>query len=79
MFDGVLGDRTDPLMQEWVQLDNKITERLFANKFQHEGHVKDLRDNDLHDNYHDSLRMCMFEYVLSLNDSALFETRSSCH
>lgn len=67
MFDGILGDRTDPLMQEWVELDKKISERLFANKFAHEGHAKALRDN-----YYDSLRKSLYEYVKSLNDTALF-------
>ena len=42
-YDGLLGDREDPIMQDWVHLDNKISERMYCNGFAHEGRVKELR------------------------------------
>lgn len=72
MFDGLLGDRTDSLMQDWVDFDKKLKARLWADGLRHEGHVAVLRAN-----YHTSLRQSMYEYVKSLNDTALFGTNKS--
>ena len=66
MYDGILGDRSDPLMQDWVQLDKKISARLFANGLKHEGRVEVLRKN-----YYECVRNTMSEYVSDLNDIAL--------
>ena len=67
-FDGILGDRTDPLMQDWVAIDQQINARLFAdNTLQVSETVRVMRDKYM------PLRLAMFEYVSSLNDSVLFE------
>ena len=66
-YDGLLGDREDPIMQDWVHLDNKISERLYCNGFAHEGRVKELREN------YDNIRKSMFEKIASLNDTMLFK------
>lgn len=68
-FDGILGDRTDPLMQDWVALDNQINSRLFASNSAHSvsEQIKLLRDQYM------SLRVTIFDYVASLNDQILFQ------
>ena len=67
-FDGVLGDRTDPLMQAWVAVDQQIKARIFAdNTLQVSETVRVLRDKYM------PLRLAMSEYVLSLNDPVLFQ------
>ena len=68
-FDGILGDRTDPLMQDWVALDNQINSRLFVIDSAHSvsEQIMMLRDQYM------SLRVIMFNYVASLNDHILFQ------
>ena len=69
-FDGILGDRTDPLMQNLVELDKQIWARLFAhNSDSVHTHLKVLRDN------YTPIRLNMFDYVKSLNDQALFDNQ----
>lgn len=67
-FDGVLGDRTDPLMQDWVALDNQIKYRLFGINSPHlvSEQIKLMRDQYM------SLRVAIFDYIASLNDQVLF-------
>ena len=70
LFDGLLGDRTDPLMQDWVALDNQVKRRLFNRctpKVPAE--IELLRDKYM------SLRVTMFDYIASLNDDILFQDR----
>jgi len=69
-FDGLLGDRADPLMQAWVALDNQVKSRLFA----HSTHGVPEEIKLLQDKYM-SLRVILFDYVASLNDQILFQDR----
>ncbi len=50
----------------WVELDKKVSARLFANGLKHEGRVEVLRKN-----YYECVRYIIFEYVSDLNDIAL--------
>ena len=76
-FDGILGDRSDPLMQDWVALDNQINSRLFAINSAHSvsEQIKLLRDQYMSDM--DSLRVTIFNYVASLNDQILCQHTES--
>ena len=67
-FDGILGDRTDPLMQSVVELDKQIKARLFANNSDSvHTQVRILQEK------YSPIRLEMFAYVKSLNDQALFD------
>lgn len=66
-YDGILGDRTDPLMQDWVALDEHISSRLFAkNTYPIPEQTRMLRDQYV------PLRLAMFEYIKDLNNDVLF-------
>lgn len=66
-FDGVLGNRTDPLMQGLVELDKQVLSRLFVNTNDDASdQVKILRDKYV------PIRLTLFGFVESLNDQALF-------
>lgn len=67
-YDGLLGDRANPLMQDWVAVDNQVKPRLFG-RITHSvpDKVKLLQDKFM------SMRVKMFDYIASLNDEILFQ------
>ena len=69
-FDGLLGDRTVPVMQDWVALDNHVKCRLFACCTHRDpAEIKVLQNKYMY------LRVTMFDYMASLNDQILFQDR----
>ena len=70
LFDGILGEHSDPLMRAWADVDNQVNLRLFARGAQETPReplekIKLLRDEYM------SLRVTVFKYIASLNDQIL--------